>query len=176
MIDPSITNFITMGRASDEKNHAMLLRAFKQLLETQPQSHLYVLGEGPLLKDTRALRDKLGLRGYVSLPGFSDSALHLLGQCDCFVLPSLYEGQPMVILEALTLGKPVIVTDIAGSRSALRGGYGHIVEGPASAESFAAAMEAFCQGKLTFKTFDADLYNAQAVADFYAMLSPQGAD
>ena len=78
----------------------------------------------------------------------------------------------MVILEALTLGKPVIVTDIAGSHSALQGGYGHIVEGSISAESFAAAMKAFCEGKLAFKAFDADRYNARVVADFHAILAP----
>lgn len=49
----------------------------------------------------------------------------------------------MVIPEALTLGKPVIVTDIAGSRSALKGGYGHIVQSPVSVTSFTEAMEAF---------------------------------
>lgn len=171
-IDPSKTNFMTIGRASGEKNQAMVLHAFKRLLDTQPQSHLYILGDGPLLEEVRDLRDALGLNDHVTMPGFATNALQLLRQCDCFVLPSLYEGQPMVILEALTLGKPVIVTDIAGSRSALKGGYGHIVQGPVSTQSFTKAMEAFCKGELTFKPFDAEAYNTQAIADFHAMLDP----
>lgn len=170
-IDPSATNFITMGRFSGEKNHAMLLRAFARLIKTQPKTHLYILGEGPLLDQTRALRDAMGLQGHVTLPGFSSRALQLMRQCDCFVLPSVYEGQPMVILEALTLNKPVIVTDIAGSRSALAGGYGHIVEGKISDASFATAMEAFCKGMLSFKSFDADAYNKDVVADFHALIA-----
>lgn len=171
-IDPSKTNFMTIGRASGEKNQIMLLHAFKQLLDTQPQSHLYILGAGPLLDEVHDLRDALGLKDHVTMPGFATTAMQLLCHCDCFVLPSLYEGQPMVILEALTLGKPVIVTDIAGSRSALKGGYGHIVQGPVSAQSFTKAMEAFCEGTLTFKPFDAVRYNNQAIASFHKMLEP----
>lgn len=77
----------------------------------------------------------------------------------------------MVILEALTLGKPVIVTNIAGSPSALKGGYNHIVQGPVSAKSLTKAMEAFCNGALAFKPFDAEAYNTRAIADFHAMFA-----
>ncbi|MFT5870739.1 MAG: CDP-glycerol glycerophosphotransferase [Paracoccaceae bacterium] len=172
-LTPEAINFITIGRCSAEKNHAMLLEAFAMVHASTPRARLLILGDGPLLSATRKLRDRLGLTEVVQIPGFSGQALSLLDQASCFVLPSLYEGQPMVILEALTLGKPVIVTDIPGSRGALRGGYGYIAE-DTSAENFAQAMLDFCAGRLQFKTFDAQAYNAKAVADFDALLEGSG--
>ena len=162
-------DFITIGRCSAEKNHAMLLDAFALVHAKHPQARLTILGEGPLLEETRARRDALGLAGVVRMPGFSDQALAWLDRSDCFVLPSRYEGQPMVILEALALGKPVIVTDIPGARGALRGGYGFIAQGTA-AEGFAQAMLDFIAGRIRFKPFDPVAYNAAALADFAALL------
>ena len=174
-IVPAAINFITIGRCSTEKNHAMLLDAFALVHAREPRARLLIVGDGPLLAATRRKRDRMGLRDVVQIPGFSDKALSLLDQSDCFVLPSLYEGQPMVILEALTLGKPVIVTDIPGSRGALRGGYGFIAEGT-KAEAFAQAMLDFIAGRIQFKTFDPDAYNAAAIADFQALLDAPAKD
>jgi CDP-glycerol glycerophosphotransferase len=163
------THFVTLGRCSGEKNHAMLLHAFARVVRTRPEARLSILGEGPLLTETRALRDELGLSDHVAIPGFAVMGITVLAHADCFVLPSLYEGQPMTILEALGIGKPVIVTGIAGSRSALTGGYGHIVES-LDADDFADAMERFCAGELTFKSFDPDEYNRAAIEDFYSLI------
>jgi CDP-glycerol glycerophosphotransferase len=170
---PETVDFITIGRCSAEKNHAMLLDAFAQVYTRCPHARLTILGEGPLLETTRIKRDEMGLAAVVAMPGFSDRALALLDRSDCFVLPSRYEGQPMVILEALTLGKPVIVTDIAGSRGALRGGYGFIADGT-KAEGFALAMRDFIAGRIRFKAFDPVAYNAVALADFNAILALAG--
>ncbi|MCF7702162.1 CDP-glycerol glycerophosphotransferase family protein [Loktanella sp. M215] len=163
------TAFITIGRCSAEKNHAMLLDAFAIVYARHPQARLTILGEGPLLEETRDRRDALGLAEVVRMPGFSDHALAWLDRSDCFVLPSRYEGQPMVILEALALDKPVIVTDIPGSRGALRGGYGFIAGG-IEAEAFAEAMLDFIAGRIRFKSFDPAAYNTAALAEFNALL------
>ena len=157
--------FVTLGRFSGEKNHMMLLDAFAKVKASRPNVSLYILGEGPLLADTIKHRNNLKLQESVFIPGFTKNALAILKRCDCFVLPSIYEGQPMVILEALTLGKPVIVTDIAGSRSALDGGFGHISAGTES-KNFARALIQFCDGELEFKAFSAEEYNQKAIADF----------
>lgn len=171
VLDPDAINFVTIGRCSPEKNHTMLLNAFALLHKARPDARLCILGEGPERAATIALCQELGLDDVVHIPGFSEQAMGLLAQADCFVLPSLYEGQPMVILEALTLNKPVIVTDIAGSRGALQGGYGFIAAGTEAA-AFATAMEDFCAGRIQFKPFDAKIYNAKAIAEFYDMLTP----
>ena len=174
-ITPAAINFITIGRCSSEKNHAMLLDAFAIVYAEEPRARLLILGEGPLLAATRRKRDRLGLTDVVQIPGFSNRALSLLDQADCFVLPSRYEGQPMVILESLTLGKPVIVTDIPGSRGALRGGYGFIADGT-DAKDFAQAMLDFIAGRIQFKVFDPDAYNAMAIGDFEQLLELPGGE
>ncbi|SHF80159.1 CDP-glycerol glycerophosphotransferase, TagB/SpsB family [Loktanella atrilutea] len=173
-ISPDTINFITIGRCSAEKNHAMLLDAFAIVYARHPHTRLTILGEGPLLEETRTRRDELGLAAVVQMPGFSDRALAWLDRSDCFVLPSRYEGQPMVILEALALGKPVIVTDIPGSRGALRGGYGFIAGGK-DALAFSEAMMDFVAGRIRFKSFDPVAYNTAALAEFDALL-PMGGD
>ncbi|MFZ3583819.1 CDP-glycerol glycerophosphotransferase family protein [Loktanella sp. DJP18] len=170
-VSPDTIDFITIGRCSAEKNHAMLLDAFALVYARHPDARLTILGEGPLLEETRTRRDELGLAAVVRMPGFSDRALAWLDRSDCFVLPSRYEGQPMVILEALALGKPVIVTNIPGSRGALDGGFGFIAEGT-GANAFALAMLDFIAGRIMFKQFDAEAYNAAALSDFSTLLAP----
>ena len=168
-MSPDTVDFITIGRCSAEKNHAMLLDAFALVHARYPHTRLTILGEGPLLDETRTRRDDLGLTDVVRMPGFSNRALARLDRSDCFVLPSRYEGQPMVILEALALGKPVIVTDIPGSRGALKGGYGFIADGT-DATAFSQAMMDFIANRIRFKSFDPVAYNTLALAEFNALL------
>jgi CDP-glycerol glycerophosphotransferase len=161
-------NFVTMGRFSAEKNHGMLLHAFRNLKQEKENVRLYIIGEGPLWQKTSDLVVSLGLEDCVFLTGFTARALALVASCQCFVLPSKYEGQPMVLLEALALGVPAIATDIPGSRSVLSGGYGLLVEEDETV--FAKAMADFADGLLEFRTFDAVSYNDLAMNDFHAAL------
>lgn len=70
----------------------------------------------------------LGLEKSVHLLGRISNPFPLLKRADCFVLSSNHEGQPMVLFEAMILDKPIISTDITGSRSALEGRSGVLVE------------------------------------------------
>ncbi|MDD3799964.1 MAG: glycosyltransferase, partial [Novosphingobium sp.] len=72
---------------------------------------LVILGEGPERARLEALRARLGLEGSVELPGHCDDVVSWLGQADCFVLSSDYEGLPGVVVEALAAGLPVVSTD-----------------------------------------------------------------
>ncbi len=110
----------------------------------------------------RARAAALGLGDAAVFIPFLANPYPLLAACDCFVLSSDIEGQPVTVLEALTLGKPVIATDIPGPRDLLKNGEGRLVA--PTAEALADAMAAFAaSGKVMDRIpFDAEAYVAAA--------------
>jgi CDP-glycerol glycerophosphotransferase len=131
--------FISIGRLSIEKDHAKLLRAFKIVVDNDNSSKLIILGEGPLKSELMSLRLELSLQNSVFILGHRSNPYPYLHRSDCFVLSSNHEGQPMTLLEALTLGKDIIATSIAGNNSVLKlineKGVENSVEGLASSLS-----------------------------------------
>jgi len=165
---PDAVTFVTVGRLSPEKNHARLIRAFDLVHRENPNTRLVIIGGGPLAEDLDALVVDLGLVTAVTLAGPQDNPFGVMANCDCFVLSSDYEGQPMVLLEALVLGLPIISTDFSSVRGALPPGYGRIV--PMSAEGLADGMRAFLAGTVPSPTFDYVSYNQESVQEFYAAI------
>ncbi|AEG31692.1 CDP-glycerol glycerophosphotransferase family protein [Thiomicrospira cyclica] len=157
--------FITMGRLSPEKDHAKMISAFKKAIEHTPDIQLIILGDGPLKSELQQQIASLNLEKSVHLLGRRFNPFPLLKRADCFVLSSNHEGQPMVLFEAMILNKPIISTDIVGSRSAIEGRSGHLVEN--SAEGLAQGMHDFLEGKLAFNTFDLEDYQKNAINMFY---------
>ena len=87
----------------------------------------YFAGSGPLFEDIRRRRDALGLGPCVTLTGYMENPCPLLARCDALVLFSEYEGTPVTIDEAKTLGVPVIANDVGGVREMLEDGrYGDV--------------------------------------------------
>lgn len=112
-------NFVNVGRLSPEKNQINLVRAFKIFLEKFPNSQLFIVGDGPLKTDLKECILKEKLDHSVHLLGFQENPFEIVKKCDAFVLPSKYEGQPMVLLEALTLGKKILASNIPGNISVI---------------------------------------------------------
>jgi N-acetylgalactosamine-N,N'-diacetylbacillosaminyl-diphospho-undecaprenol 4-alpha-N-acetylgalactosaminyltransferase len=102
------TYVMAMGRLVPNKNFAMLIEAFSQ---AQIKEDLLILGEGPQRDVLENLVSKRGLTGRVHLPGFSDNPFATLQKAEFFVLPSNAEGFPNSLLEAMSLGVPVISTN-----------------------------------------------------------------
>lgn len=131
---------IAAGRLTGQKDFPTLLRAFARV---PPPARLIVFGEGPDRSALEALRDELGLADRVSFPGFLANLPAELAAADLFVLSSLWEGLPGVLLEALALEVPVVATDCpTGPNEILDGGrWGRLVP-TGQPEALATAMQA----------------------------------
>jgi glycosyltransferase involved in cell wall biosynthesis len=156
---------VCVGRLSPEKNHARLIRAFAAVHAAHPATRLIIVGSGPLADELEALIVSLGLGGAVFLTGMQRNPHAIMAHADCFVLSSDYEGQPMVILEALVLGLPIVTVEFASAKNALPAGSGLVV--PQSVEGVAEGLEAFIRGDVPASAFDFAAYNRKAVDQFY---------
>ena len=131
---------ITIGRYSVEKNHKLLLEAFRDYHETQPAAQLFIIGgEGGLYEETVSQAKALGLLESVVLICSIRNPMPVLKCCDLFILPSLYEGQPLVFLEAEALSVPCVGTDVPGIREFLEPYGGKRV--PCTKEGIRSALE-----------------------------------
>jgi CDP-glycerol glycerophosphotransferase len=162
--------FTAVGRLSSEKDHLKLINAFAAIASENPSTKLLIIGDGPLRQMLENRIRKLGLVSSVHLAGHRANAFPAMKASMCLVLPSNHEGQPMVLLEALSLGMKIIATDIPGNRGVLGDRYGHLVEN--SVEGLREAMERCLARELPEQTlFDANEYRRQAIADFMAIIS-----
>lgn len=156
--------FINIGRLSIEKDHEKLLKSFKFVHDSYPDSKLIILGEGPLKSDLVILIKKLDLIDSVHLLGHRLNPYPYLAKANCFVLSSNHEGQPMTLLEALTLNKDVIATSIAGNNSVLK-----LIDETGVLNTVEGLSEALLQyariGKVQ-KKFDFNSYQSEAVQTF----------
>lgn len=115
-----IFHFIFVGRFDQQKGVDVLLHALAAMkIESGWELSLY--GDGPLLDQLRKLSCELGLNGRVHFKGHIKDMSNIYRHADLLVLPSLHEGMPNVVLEAMASGLPVLATDIGGSRELLQG-------------------------------------------------------
>lgn len=94
------------GRFMPQKNHAFVLRIFKALLERKPDAALCLVGDGDLRDQIKAQAEQMGIAGSVYFLGSRSDLAALYSAMDCFLLPSLYEGLPLVGVEAQAAGLP----------------------------------------------------------------------
>lgn len=126
---------LTVGSLKEQKDHATLLRAFRELRD-RGAAQLAIVGDGPLMRATADLAAELGVASDVHMPGFVDDVSGWYAGADVFVLSSTFEGFGNVIVEALDHGLPVVSTDCrSGPREILADGrFGTLVPvGDASA-------------------------------------------
>jgi glycosyltransferase involved in cell wall biosynthesis len=105
-----------VGQLIDRKNLDTLLAAVQLLRSAQAEVRLTVIGSGTREEQLREESVRLGIQDRVSFLGFRPDAAAYLKTFDAFVLPSLMEGIPRCIMEALACALPVVVTDIPGNR------------------------------------------------------------
>jgi glycosyltransferase involved in cell wall biosynthesis len=122
------------------KGLTYLIQAARTVLELHPHARFFIAGEGPARSTLEAHIARLCLRHRVHLLGQRNDPLALLEASDIFVLPSLFEGLPRALLEAMALAKPVVATDIGGSREVVRHEETGLIVAPRDAEALAQSL------------------------------------
>jgi len=113
---------LSVGRMSREKGHRHLIEALRQIKQQRPQIPLQLLliGEGPERDSLERQVTAAGLQGDVSMPGHLRDPLSYYSLADVFILPSLSEGSPNVLLEAMAAGTPVVACAVGGVPETVR--------------------------------------------------------
>ena len=128
------------GRFAAQKGHALMLDAMPAILAAQPDATLLMAGDGPLLWAVAAQVAARGLAGRVRLLGHRADLPDLMAAADVLVLPSHFEGLPLVALEAMAAGLPVIATDAPGAAELLEHGRSGWLSPAGDAAAFAATV------------------------------------
>lgn len=119
--EPSSTRktIITAARLCFQKNLDSLLEAFASLSDTHPHWDLVIYGEGEDRPMLEKMIEKEGLTGRATLPGWTTSLSEQLANSHIFVLPSRFEGMPMALSDAMSIGLPCISTNCPSGPSEL---------------------------------------------------------
>jgi glycosyltransferase involved in cell wall biosynthesis len=118
-----------VARLAPQKGCGHFLRAAGRVCRQHPQTRFVVIGSGPLLPRLHALVAELGIRQNLLFLGYRQDAAELYAALDVFVLSSLWEGLPYVLLEAQASGLPVVASNIPGCRELVEDGVtGYLVE------------------------------------------------
>jgi len=112
----------TVGRLTEEKGHSFFLKMAKELLIKHEDCHFLIVGDGPLRLKLQEEANRLGIAGKVIFAGKQDNIPAMLSIMDVFVLPSLTEGQPMALFEAMAAGKAIVATDVGDVAKILKNG------------------------------------------------------
>lgn len=113
---------LAAGRHSEQKNFRVLIAAAAELRDRGIALRLVIAGDGELRPMHQALIDERGLDGLVQLPGNLSDLEQVMQAADVFVLPSLWEGLPLVLLEAMACGAAVVGSNIDGIREVVTDG------------------------------------------------------
>lgn len=111
-----------VGRLNAEKGHTLLLRAFKKLQQKIPHVFLVIIGDGPLRKNLLDYVKVNDLHHRVIFAGFQKDMPSFYKMMDIFVLPSLTEGVPIALLEAMAMELPVVATSVGGMPYMIKSG------------------------------------------------------
>jgi glycosyltransferase involved in cell wall biosynthesis len=108
-----------IGRLDPQKNLEWLIAQSQRWLPRAPGHDLLIVGDGPLRENLERLARHSQIAGRVHLVGWRAEIPNILAASDALVLPSLWEGMPNVVLEAMASGRPVLATDVEGVRELL---------------------------------------------------------
>jgi len=105
---------LSAGELSRRKNHRIVIAALSAL--QRKDVYYLICGQGPLRKELWQYAKRLGVAGYIRMPGYQEDMARVYRNADIFVFPSIQEGMPVALMEAMASGLPCVVSDIRGNR------------------------------------------------------------
>ena len=145
---------INVGRQDYQKGQRYLLEAMGMLVSTRPRLVLLIAGRsGDVTEELERLRDRLGLKERVRFLDHREDVPEILAAADLFAFPSLYEGLPGAVIEAMALGLPIVASDIDPVRETVEEGHNALLVKPASPSELASAIERLLEDRLTAQAF-----------------------
>jgi len=133
---------VVVGRFDTQKGYIYFQEALRDLVARQPMLRVVYVGEGPLRAELQRDLDAKGLTHVVHFLGFVDDVKGVLANADLFVLPSLWEGLPIALLEAMSLGLPCVATAVDGTVRVIRDGEDGRLVPPKDSGALGTAIEA----------------------------------
>jgi len=132
--------YVTVGRIDAMKNHALLLRAFPQVLSAVPQAYLTIVGAGVLEQELKDLANLLGVAQRVRFLGRRKDVGACLEMANVFVFPTLLEGHPLALVEAMFKKLPSVASNIEVLREVLTDDENGLLFNPNETDALATAM------------------------------------
>ena len=139
---PTVPRLVSIGRLSEQKGQLVLVEAADLLRHSVASFEIVLIGDGPMREQLQKAITDRGLESHVRLIGWMDSAgvREQLLLSRALVMPSFAEGLPVVIMEALALGRPVLSTSIAGIPELVKDGVNGWLVPAGSAEALGEGM------------------------------------
>ena len=141
--EPNERLIVYVGRLVESKGLVELVDAFRRLARRDPRYRLAIVGQGPMKEQLVALAAEDGLAGRIALPGGlpHEAVAEWISASDLLVLPSWSEGYPNVLVEAHACGRPVVATDVGGTREIVDASNGILIP-PRDHEVLERALDA----------------------------------
>lgn len=148
----------TIARLDPIKNHTMMLRAFRQVLDSGIDARLLIVGDGEMRKSITDMITELNLERHVIMTGYQAKPQNHLALMDIYLLSSLSEGTSMTLLEAMSLGKPCVVTDAGGNSEIVINKVNGLVTPNDNADHFSSAVIALTTNHGLLKNMGANSF------------------
>ena len=139
---------LAVGRLSREKNFAALITALANDNLRKKNMELFIVGEGPLLPELEQLSRKYGISKKVHFLGYRKDVTTLMREASLLAMPSLTEGLPVTLLEAMRCQLPVVASSVGGIPKALEHGKAGILIKPGSPQSLTNTLERIVSGEI----------------------------
>lgn len=158
----------TVARFDPIKNHSMMLTAFSQVLVKFPNTVLLMVGDGEERHNIEMLIRKLNIQDKVVLAGYQAKPAEHIALIDVFLLSSLSEGTSMTLLEAMSIGKPCVVTDAGGNPEIIENNVNGFVTENDNADAFSRKISVLLSDanlKTKFEQQAKSIFSAKFSAD-----------
>lgn len=155
---------VSVGELNRNKNHIQVIKALEEINAKEKKIFYLIVGEGKLKSYLERKKQQLGLEKNVLLVGKRNDVIEILKASDLFVFPSLREGLPRALMEAMACGLPVIATKIRGNVDLIEDGKNGILVKVNNVAELIEAIKKLCVNVELRETFA--LKNQEKVKDF----------